>query len=101
MSLVRIASTCFATAFTWMLAAACTDGVVVPDCGDQVCDPGQCCLETCGGVDSSVACVDPPDACPAIYGPVCGCDGTTYGNSCEAHAACAAVAYDGPCDGQA
>ena len=100
MTATRIASSLFATAVVVLLAAACGDGVVVPDCGDEVCGAGQCCLESCGGVDSADACIDTPDACPAIYGPVCGCDGNTYGNSCEAHAACAAVAYDGPCGGQ-
>lgn len=71
------------------------------DCEDADCRTNADCAdrETCSGEGCGTpgTCVRRPDVCPAVYMPVCGCDGTTYGNGCTALSHGVRVDYAGEC----
>lgn len=80
-------------------------GEVGDACGSRglpfACNKGLFCQRepdaNCGRADAPGTCQPIPNICTRIFKPVCGCDGLTYGNECEAHAAEVSVDYDGPC----
>jgi hypothetical protein len=68
---------------------ACTD--------NSQCAAEELCATAPGMCGASGECTGRPQDCPPVSDPVCGCDGTIYGNACEAAVAGVSVEFDGTC----
>jgi hypothetical protein len=86
---------------------ACTQRACGTACGARAGNtcgtPEYCAYEEgqlCGAADAESVCLPRPGGCDAVYEPVCGCDGQSYGNSCEAAMAGTGVMSAGTCPGR-
>jgi len=75
-------------------------------CGGHSANPDTCAksqfcnypiASMCGAADETGICTALPDACDAVYDPVCGCDGKTYDSACAAAMAGVSVSSSGAC----
>ena len=82
-----------------LAAAPCLAQQVCEDIAGTPCPPGEFCRLPDGACccDFTGICEPIPGGCPAVIDPVCGCDGVTYSNRCEAARAQVSVDYAGPC----
>lgn len=81
-----------------ILASDISASLVAISCANNSqCDASSYCAKPVGACGAIGACKLRPDVCIALYDPVCGCDGRSYGNACEAAHAGTSVAARGAC----
>ncbi len=64
--------------------------------GNDMCAPDEYCHFNSCDAETGI-CLPRPDICPELWDPVCGCDGQTYGNACEAARAGISLLHEGEC----
>jgi len=68
-----------------------------PCVGNDQCPGGSYCQLPAGLCGGEGLCELLPLACPPVLDPVCGCDGLTYGNACDAGLAGVSISHLGAC----
>jgi len=78
---------------------ACAQGVACGGQGGATCATGEFCKPPEGEctVGAAGTCAPIPPVCSKLSSPVCGCNGTTYGNACLADMASVGVDHAGEC----
>ncbi len=94
---LTIAAAAAVAAGVLIFAASGDDGATPPACAaDQYRAYPE--GDACGKAGAPGVCRPRPEACAAVYAPVCGCDAETYSNACVANSEGASVARDGACE---
>ena len=91
-----------------LACTACGDDDAIPDVGIDAadaapmrsctpsglfCEAGELCIRG-GRCDGPGECITPSESCEFPVDPVCGCDGMTYPNTCQANRARVDTRFD-------